>query len=318
MQARTLERLFIWPLAVIAAFFVPHIITSSYLMHIIVVSLMYAVLISSLNIMVGYVGEVSLAHPAFYGIGAYVSAILSTDSSFPFPSIFLLSGVIPAVFACVIGAFSIKLRGVYFVMVSLAFTLIIYFISNNWVDLTRGPMGIVNIPYPQIGLPFLPELVVRTRTHFYYFILILTIITVLFITRLVRSRIGSFFVAVRENQDLAESLGINIYKYKLIAFVLTALFAGWAGSFYCYYVRVVTPQVADFYYIVTFFIMLIAGGRGTIGGPILGAIIFSFIPEYLRVTAYLRDTVYGLLLIVTIYFLPEGIWPRIVEVFRRK
>jgi branched-chain amino acid transport system permease protein len=279
---------------------------------------MYVVLISCLNIIVGYVGQVSLAHPAFYGMGAYISAILSTDTRFPFPGIFVLSGIFPAIAAYGLGVLSIKLRGIYFVMVSLAFTIIVYFISNNWVGLTRGPMGIVNIPYPKIALPFFPELVIRTSAQFYYFILILTIVTVLFVTRLVRSRIGSFFVAVRENEDLAESLGINIYKYKLIAFVLTAVFAGWAGSFYCYYIRAVTPQITDFYYIVTFFIMLIAGGKGTVAGPILGAIIFSFIPEYLRITAYLRDTVYGLLLIVTIYFLPDGIWPRVVEIFKRK
>jgi branched-chain amino acid transport system permease protein len=267
---------------------------------------------------VGYIGEVSLAHPGFYGIGAYVSAILATESKVPFPLIFLLSGIVPAIAAYIVGLFSIKLRGVYFVMVSLAFTIIVYSLSNNWVGLTRGPMGIVNIPYPEIDIPFFSRVVIRTRIHFYYFILILAIFTALFVMRLVRSRMGSFFSAVRENQDLAESLGINIYKYKLIAFILTAIFAGWAGSFYCYFLKVVTPQVADFYYIVTFFIMLIAGGRGTIGGPIIGAIIFSFIPEYLRVTAYLRDTVYGLLLIVTIYFLPQGIWPKISEVFKRR
>jgi branched-chain amino acid transport system permease protein len=113
-------------------------------------------------------------------------------------------------------------------------------------------------------------------------------------------------------------MGINSYKYKLTAFVLTSIFAGWAGSFYCYYIRVVTPQVCDFYYIVTFFIMLIAGGKGTIWGPVVGAIVFSFLPEYLRVTSYLRDSVYGFLLILAIYLLPDGMWPKMCGVLRRK
>jgi branched-chain amino acid transport system permease protein len=279
---------------------------------------MYVVLVLGLNIVAGFTGLISLAHVAFFGIGAYTSAILSTKIGLPFLICFLCSILIPVLFALFIGIPSIKLKGAYFVVTTLAFTIITYVGAINWISLTRGSMGIINVPFPQVSLPYFGQIIMQSRLFFYYWGFILAFFSILFSCFFKDSRVGRACIAIKENELLAETVGINISKYKLIAFVISAAFAGIAGNFYCYYFRVVTPDIIHFYFIITFFIMLISGGIGTIWGPAFGAIIFTFIPEYLRVMSYLRDSIFGLLLIILVIFLPEGIGGKINEYYYKK
>ena len=296
----------------------PYFVTSAYVLHLIILSGIYIVLALSYDILVGYLGMLSLAHPAFYGVGAYTSTLLVMRLDVPFILAFALAGLLALIVALVVGYPALRLSYHSFAIVTLAFTLIMRIVWINWETLTKGPMGIPGVPRPSLGLPFFGNIPIDTATGYYNFILILVILTCLFTYLMIDSRVGLAFLSIRENEVLAETLGVNAFKYRMIAFAIGAFFAGIAGSFTAHYVTFVGPEFTDFYYITMLLIMVILGGSGTIHGVILGAVVFTFVPEYLRITPEFRDVIYGLILLLTIVFMPEGMGGKINHLLERR
>ncbi|MGF7159462.1 branched-chain amino acid transport system permease protein [Rhodoligotrophos appendicifer] len=298
-------------LAVLAI--LPLLTGSTYLHHLLVLWMLYALLALSLNIIVGYLGELTFGHAAFFGIGAYAAAILGMDYGLPGLPALLFAGFIAGVFGLVIGYVALRIVGPQFAILTLGFGSIIYTVTNYWVDVTRGPMGISNIP----PLSFGPEwLTFSTAQEYYYVALACVVIFAYACYALVHSRTGRAFIATRENPNLASSLGIDIFHMKLLGFVVATVVAGIGGALYAHYVKVITPELMGLQYMSALIIMVIVGGRGTIAGPIIGALIYVGLLELLRPLGAMRLVIFAALLIASVIFLPGGIvslWRRYVE-----
>jgi branched-chain amino acid transport system permease protein len=194
---------------------------------------------------------------------------------------------------------------------TVSFSGVIGLVSVNWMELTNGPLGLPGVPAIEIALPGLPVLSLRTKPAYYYLVLVAVIACYLACLALVRSRVGRAMVALRENETLAQSIGIDATHYLVLATVVSAAMAGLGGGLYAHYVRFVSPEVFMFTYTVTMVIMVVAGGKGTLAGPVVGAVIFTVLPEALRaLTSWQwQMLLYGVLLIGVLFFMPQGIVP---------
>ena len=203
-------------------------------------------------------------------------------------------------------------------LLTISFAGVVSLVSQNWMDLTNGPLGIPDIPALALVLPGLGEVSLRTKAAFFYVVLIAAAAAYLVCARLVGSRVGRAMVALRENETLAESVGIDATHYLVLATVISAAMAGLGGWLYAHYTRFVSPEVFLFVYTVTMVIMVVAGGKGTLAGPIVGALLFTALPEVLReVTSWQwQMLLYGVILILTLFFLPRGIVPTVRDRLR--
>jgi branched-chain amino acid transport system permease protein len=298
---------------------VPSIWGDSSTMNLFFFTLMYAVCASAWNILGGYSGYISLGHAAFFGIGAYATGLLTVklDCS---PWLGLLAATaLPGAAGLLIGRLALKLRGAYFVLLTISFAGVISLVSVNWMELTNGPLGLPGVPPVTIAVPGMPAISLRSKGAYYYLVLVAVALSYLLCLGLVRSRIGRAFVALRENETLAVSVGIDGTHYLVLAAVISAGMAGFAGGLYAHYTRFVSPEVFLFSYTVTMVIMVVAGGKGTLAGPIAGAVIFTVLPEALRaLTSWQwQMLLYGALLIAVLFFMPRGIVPALQEWRRR-
>ncbi len=303
------------PLAVLIGFFsavllfLPVIITDPYLVHLTIMCLIWTMFSSSYNILLN-AGQLSLSHNGFFALGAYTSALAAMRLGFPFLVSMLCAGLISVAAGLLIGRITIKMRGSHFVLVTFAFAEIIRLTANNWVSVTNGPNGLRGIPVPEIfGYEFyeLPAL--------YYLALVLTLITLYVSWRMLTGRFGRSFIALRTSEDLAEAVGINYSRYIFIALAVSCFFTGVAGSFYAHYVTLVSPDLSKFIYMINLLIMVIVGGRYTLGGPVLGAILFVVFSEALRFFEMYRMLLFGVLIILVVTFMPAGIYPVVVKKF---
>ena len=289
----------------------PFWVWNPYHLHTLIMAGIFAVLALSLNLLLGYTGQLSLGHAAFFGIGAYATALLTVKLEWS-PWIGLLAAVVlPGLAGWVIGRLALKLRGAYFVLLTISFAGCVSLVSVNWMDLTNGPLGLPGVPALEIALPGAPALSLRTKVAFYYVVLVAVVLAYLVCLALVRSRVGRALVALRENETLAASVGIDGTHYLVLAAVVSAAMAGFGGGLYAHYTRFVSPEVFLFTYTVTMVIMVVAGGKGTLAGPVVGAVLFTVLPEALRAATswQWQMLLYGILLIGVLFFLPEGIVP---------
>jgi branched-chain amino acid transport system permease protein len=250
----------------------------------------------------GYAGLFSFGHAAFYGIGAYTAAILATRLAWPFWATFPAAGVVAAAVGVAIALPSLRLRGIFLALVTIGFQEITFLVTMNWISLTRGPMGI-----PRIPPPALPGLEFRSNVEFYYLILVLDVVVIFVLARLVSSRVGRTFVAIREDELAAQASGIAVFRAKVQAFVIATFFAGVAGAFFAHHARFVSAdsfRLDETFLILT---MLIVGGMGSLVGPVIGAVALVILPEVFRSLAEYRGVAYGLILIAVILFRPEGV-----------
>jgi branched-chain amino acid transport system permease protein len=309
-------------------FSIPLWMTDLYILHILINTGIFVIAAMSLNLLLGYTGQLSLGHVAFFGIGAYFSALVSvgfdlelTDTyTYVFAPkpvwIAFLAGIIAAgLFGWLIGRVAFKVRGAYFVIVTISFAEVVRLVSLNWVDLTEGPMAINNIPPFTLGIPGLWEMTFYQKMPNYYLVLIVAIVCYFLIRRIVRSRIGRAMIGLRENEPLAESVGVDVTHYLVIATVISAAMAGAAGGLYTHYFRIIDPDIFLFIYTVTMVIMVVSGGKGTLAGPIVGGIIFGLLPEILREFAApeMQWIIYGVAMILIVFFLPNGIVPALTN-----
>ena len=305
-------------------FSIPLWMTNQYYLHILITAGIFIIAAMSLNLLLGYTGQLSLGHVAFFGIGGYTSALISlgfdlelTDSyTFVFPAQpvwagFLAGIAVAGLFGWLVGKISFKVRGAYFVIVTISFAEVVRLVALNWIDLTEGPMALNNIPPFTLGIPGLWELAFLRKVPNYYLVLVTCILSYVVIARLVGSRLGRAMIALRENEPLASSIGVDVTRSLVLAAVISAAIAGAAGGLYTHYIRIIDPDVFLFIYTVTMVIMVVTGGKGTLAGPIVGGLIFGILPEVLREVASpeIQWVIYGVLMIVIVYFLPDGIVP---------
>jgi branched-chain amino acid transport system permease protein len=292
-------------LAILAlAALVPLVTSDQYVLHIGILVLFYAVLATSLNLLVGYVGEFSLGHTAFLGTGAYGAAILASQFGWPMWATVPAAGVIAALFSVVIGSITLRLQGPFFVIVTLAFAEVLRLVANNWVGLTNGPMGIAGVPQPAV----LANASNTGAKEFYFYVALVLLAVSLYLGyRFVNSNAGRAAVAVRENRYVAQSVGIRPFRYALMAFVLGAFLVGTAGGFYAHYISFVGPEVFEFAFMASMIIMVLIGGKGTLVGPLVGALLVTLLQEYLREAKELRLSIFGLAVMLIVLFLPRGL-----------
>lgn len=317
------------------AFFatVPFWLGNLYYLHILVTTGIFIIAAMSLNLLLGYTGQLSLGHVAFFGIGAYTSALVSLGFDVtiadgytfvlepkPVWFAFLCGIALAAVCGWLIGRISFKVRGAYFVIVTISFAEVVRLVALNWIDLTEGPMALNNIPPFTFAVPGLWELTFYKKEPNYWLVLALCVVSFVIVRRLVQSRAGRAMIALRENEPLATSVGVDVTRYLVLATIVSAGMAGAAGGLYTHYVRIVDPDVFLFIYTVTMVIMVITGGKGTLTGPIVGGLIFGILPEVLREFAApeVQWVIYGVLMILIVYFLPEGIVPAISQLWQRR
>ncbi len=263
---------------------------------------MYIVLALGLNITVGQAGLLNLGYVAFYAIGAYTYAILSTAFGLSFWSGLVAGGSMAAIFAVLLGMPTLRLRGDYFAIVTLGLGEITRIILNNWDSMTGGPNGI-----SKIGRPVLAGYELHTTLDFYYLITVIVIITVFAMQRLIASRIGRAWVAIREDEVAAEAMGVNTYRMKLLAFVLGSAWAGIVGVFFSAKMAFVSPESFTFFESVMILCMVVLGGMGSIAGIILGALLLITIPEIFRDFQDFRMLAFGIALVLMMAFRPQGL-----------
>jgi branched-chain amino acid transport system permease protein len=319
------SRLVGWIFVALAAS-IPFWMTDYYVLHVLITTCIFIIAAMSLNLLLGYTGQLSLGHVAFFGIGAYTSALVSlgfevqifpdvTVGLSPKPVWFaMLTAVIVAGFTgWAIGKVSFRVRGAYFVIVSISFAEVVRLVAVNWVELTQGPMALNNIPPLTLGFGEFTLSFLR-KPAFYCLALAIAVVCYIIIARLVHSRAGRAMIALRENESLAQSVGIDVTRYLVIATIVSAAIAGMAGALYTHYIRIVDPDIFLFVYTVTMVIMVITGGKGTLAGPIVGGLIFGFVPDGLRAMAIAPEVqwiIYAVLMVLVVFFLPRGIVPAI-------
>jgi len=292
-----------WLVGLALAAGLPYIITDAYTQHLLILCCFNIVLALSLNLLIGFAGQISFAHAAFFGVGAYTSALLATRLGISFWLALPAGGVMSAVLSLLIGLPSLRLRGHYLAIATLGFQEIVVIVISQWVSLTRGPMGITGIPKPRLG-----RLTISALEHWYLLALALVALTVLFMIRVSRSRLALELLALRENEVAARSMGVNTVKMKLIAFTGSAFVAGLAGGVYASYINSIDPYSFTVWVSAIIILMVYAGGVGSIVGGIVSAVILTLLPEFLRPIAedQFRMVIFGGVLILIIMFMPEG------------
>ena len=281
---------------------------SAYIIHLLILIGIFLILAISLNLSIGYTGLLNLAHIAFFGIGAYTSALL-TLAGVPWLISFLLAGVMAGLCSFVLIFVTKKLKGDYLAITTLGFAFVTYSVFLNWSDLTRGPLGIPGIPKPRInGLAFL--------TNWSYLILVIFVCLIIYflLNRLVLSRYGRLLEGVRDNEIGLSVLGKNIFRLKYQSMMIASFAAGLAGSLYAHYITYIDPSTFYLEDIILVITIVIVGGLASLKGTALATFIIILIPEALRFVALpssilgpARRMIYALILIIILLYKPRGI-----------
>ncbi len=281
----------------------------NYLLHILIMISIYTILTLSLNLPVGYTGLLSLAQAAFYGIGAYVMTLFMMNLGFHFFVSLAIAIVFTAILSLLVSYPSIRLRGDYFILASLAFQIIIFTILYNWIDLTRGPYGISGIPRPEI-------LGIRFDNLYKFFALSggMAIGVFLVAKRLYSSSFGLVLKAIREDELSAISIGKDVRKFKILAFAISSGIAAIAGALYASYVTYIDPTSFNLDESIFILSVVIVGGSGNLRGPVIGTLLMILLPEGLRflgipdsVAPNVRQIMYAMVLILLMRFRPQGL-----------
>lgn len=281
-----------------------------------------------LNILTGFAGQISLGHAAFVGIGAYTGAVLSTRLGLPFLLCLPISGCSAAFFGMIVGGPSMRMKGLYLCIATLAAQVIFEFIFVHWESMTGGIRGI-NLPAPTVF-----GFTLHNEFRFYWVTLVVAVICVSTARNLFRTRVGRAFIAIRDRDISAELMGINLFRYKMYAFAVSSFMAGVSGCLWVNFLKTVTPEHFPLTESIRYLAMIIVGGLGSILGSIFGAIFMTIVPEMLKnlmsllaesfpaAMTYLfplQQVVFGLLIVAFLVFEPHGlaeIWRRIKDYFR--
>ncbi|MHB8124899.1 MAG: branched-chain amino acid ABC transporter permease [Desulfitobacteriaceae bacterium] len=287
------------------------VVRSNYLYSILIIIGLYAIVVQGLGILMGYAGQVSFGHAAFFGLGGYTVAILTTRYHWPTLAALLASILLPAIVAALIGKQTLKLRELYLALATLGFGILVSIIFTEGGELTGGPSGISGIPYITIG-----SFTFDSDQKFFILVWMILLLLLFGINNLVHSRTGRALRAIRESEYAAENAGIDCALLKLQAFIFSALLTGLAGGLYAFYVTFISPSPFSYHTSIQFVLMAVIGGLGTFWGPLLGAAVVVALGEILREVVPLlipgaggeyQIIIYGLILVVLMIYQPKGL-----------
>jgi branched-chain amino acid transport system permease protein len=295
-RKRQLKDFLPWLILVVLAL-VPLIQRNPYILHMMIMVFIWICLGQSWNLLGGYTGQVSFGHATFYGVGAYSAGLLYFHMEISTWYGIILGPLMAMVFAVPIGLICFRLRGAYFALALLALAEVLRLVATNWISFTNGAVGILIVPF-------------AGKIPYYYMALALAASSFYVIYRVINSKWGYYFVAIREDQDAAESMGIDTTKYKLLSLLISAFFTGLAGAFYMNYMAFIDPHVVFSLVDVSIMMILVVmlGGAGTLYGPAIGAVIMVVLSEVFR--AYFGHAnllILGILIIFIIVFIPDGV-----------
>jgi branched-chain amino acid transport system permease protein len=299
-------------------FFVVPFVSPPYLLYVLNITGITAIAALGLNILVGFTGQISLGHGAFFGVGAYAGAILATRAGLPFWAAVPAAGLVTAFVGMIFGIPSGRLKGLYLTIATLAGQFIIEYVLVHWESLTQGTMGIM---LPSAGFFGLQ---INSDLRFFYVIFVCLVCATLAASNLMRTRYGRAFIAIRDNDRAAEGMGIPIFFYKLLSFAVSSFYAGFAGALWAYYMKSISTEPFTLGLSVEYIAMVIIGGLGSIPGSIFGAVFITGLNEVLRFItdammnisalsgfglnmASLREFAFGLAIVLFILFEPKGL-----------
>ncbi|MHB8136765.1 MAG: branched-chain amino acid ABC transporter permease [Smithellaceae bacterium] len=291
----------------VIALVLPLILTNRYYAQVITMSCLFAIGALSLNLIMGYTGQMSLAHGGFFAIGAYGVAILTYTMGWNFWLALPAAACLSAFIGFLVGMPALRTRGSYFAIATLCLGEIIHLIAGNWMEMTGGHTGMVGIAVPSpISIPGFGQLTFDSQISQYYLVLFFLLLTLFVMHRLINSLRGRTFLATAINEDLAEAVGINTFRTKLLSFVVANFFAGLAGGIYASLMGSISPSVASIAMTFNFLMYVLLGGVATLAGPIIGAFIIPILLEYLQFLQDYQMILFGFLLIVVIIYFPTG------------
>ncbi|HDR13937.1 MAG TPA: branched-chain amino acid ABC transporter permease [Desulfobacteraceae bacterium] len=302
----------------------------SYALYVLNIIGIYSIAAVGLNLLIGYTGQISLGHGAFFGVGAYAAAILATRAGLPFIVTVPAAGLLTALVGIVFGLPSARLKHLYLLIATLAGQFIIEYVMVQWDSLTGGAEGIVLPAASLFGIDL------GTDKKFFYVVFVSFVAMTWFAVNIVRTRYGRAFIAVRDNDLAAEGMGIPIFRYKLLAFAISSFYAGFAGALFAYYMMAITPEPFNLWLSIEYIAMIIIGGLGSIPGSVFGAVFIVLLNETLThitdilmnlgtsvgaaiTIAPLKEFVFGLAIVVFIIFEPKGlaeVWRIVRSSFR--
>lgn len=271
------------------------------------------IVVVGLNLLIGFAGQISLGHAAFYGLGSYFSGVLTVNYGIPLWPAMLVGMLATGGVAYIIGYPSLKLRGHYLVMATLGFSIIVYILMGELEQFTGGHDGLIGIPHLSIG-----GLLFDNDLKNFYLIWTFVFFSILVSRNLLNSRVGRALRAIHGSEVAANSLGINTASYKVKVFVLSAMYASVSGSLYAHYITFISPSTYDFYYSIQVVTMVIVGGMGSLWGSLLGAAVLTSISEALHIAKQYHIIAYGVFLCLVLVFLPEGILVGIHNYYQKR
>ncbi len=294
-------------------FTLPAFLQNNYHLMVLNVAALNILVVVGLNLLIGYAGQISLGHAAFFGLGAYISAVLTTTYGFPIWPTILLAMVITGMVAFAIGIPTLKLEGHYLVMATLGFNVIVYIVMIQLEPVTGGPSGFSGIPRLQAA-----GFIFDSDRKIYFLLWAVSIGSLLLSLNLIHSRVGRAMAALSQNEIAARCTGIDTERYKVKIFVLSAVLASLAGSLYAHYLTFISPGTFSFFYSLQVVTMVLLGGMGSLWGSLFGALLLTLLPEALHAVKEYNVLLYGLILMVALVFFPQGLFPGIAAVLRRR
>lgn len=292
-----------WLLLLALGLAFPFLAKNDYHLTVMSTAYIFALATLGLNLVTGYTGQFNLAHAGFMAVGAYTVGILTVDYQVSFWIAFALSGVVAALLGFFIGIVSLRLKGHYFSIFTLCVGYIMFLVIEKWESLTHGTVGIIGIPAPTAIGPVTFD----SPRSLYYLVFFFLVLGVWFMHRIVTSLLGRTFMAIRNSDDLAESMGIPLMRNKLLAFMLSVFYAGVAGGLYAGFVRFLGPGLASVEHTFDMTMYMLVGGLGTLLGPLLGSLSVPWLTQYLQFLQEYRFIVFGPILVLLVIFVPHGI-----------
>ena len=300
-------------LTMVIIIILPAFLRNNYHLMVMNVAALNLIVVIGLNLLVGYAGQISLGHAAFFGIGAYLSGILTATYGFPVWPTVLIAALLTGSVAYGIGIPTLKLEGHYLVMATLGFNIIIYIVMIQLDRVTGGPSGFAGIPPLRLG-----TFVFNSDRRIYYLFWSVSIGVLLLSLNLIRSRVGRAMAALSHNEIAARCSGVDTEKYKTNIFVISAILASLAGSLYAHYITFVSPGTFSIFYSLQIVTMVLVGGMGSLWGSVFGTVLLTVLPEFLHAVKEYNVLIYGLILVTVLVFFPQGLFPGILEAWEKR
>ncbi len=292
----------------------PVFAANEYQVYVMATAFIWAIAVYGFNVITGYCGQLNLAHGGFFAIGAYAVALLTSDYGWNYWTAFVVALFLTAFLGLLVGAISLRLKEHYFAIFTLCVGFIIYLLLDKWQELTHGALGVRNIAAPDgFGLVNF-----RDTMPLYYLVLFFLTFIIWFTSRLQKSLLGRTFIAIRNGDDLAQSLGINLMRNKILAFVISTTYAGLAGALYAGMIRFVGPEDGNILHTFNMITYLLVGGIGTLFGPLIGTLGLVWITQSLQFLEEYRMIIFGPLLVVLVIFFPLGVCGSFLTWMHRK